>query len=246
MNVFGAYARYYDLLYKDKDYQGEVDYISARIRDYGPETKTCLELGCGTGRHAELLGQKGFSLVGVDQSEAMIMQARERCPNIEFHSADLRNVRLERTFDSVLALFHVVSYQTANDDLAQAFRTVDLHLNRGGIFVFDCWYGPAVLHQRPESRIKRLGDGDVRITRIAEPEMLTEKNMVQVNYEILIKDGNRCEELQETHSMRYLFQPEVELLLAQHHMKLLHAEEWMSGKSPGSDTWGVVYIAMAE
>jgi SAM-dependent methyltransferase len=246
VSVFGSYARYYDLLYRDKDYKGEVDYVTSLIRKYAPEAKSCLELGSGTGRHAELLSEQGFETVGVDQSAAMVEQAQARCPQLQFHCGDLRKFQLGKTFDTVMALFHVVSYQTENKDLQEAFRTVDLHLKRGGIFLFDCWHGPAVLHQRPEVRVKRLEADGVRITRIAEPEIFTEKNLVSVNYNILINEGSSWNELSEVHNMRYLFRPEVELLLEQHNMRLIRAEEWMSGRAPDSNTWGVVYVAVAE
>ena len=42
--VFDAYARYYDLLYRDKDYVGEAEYVAAHIRKQAPQAKRILEL----------------------------------------------------------------------------------------------------------------------------------------------------------------------------------------------------------
>ena len=50
------------------------------------------------------------------------------------------------------------------------------------------------------------------------------------------------EELRETHHMRYLFRPELELLLAEAEMRVIEAAEWMTGRPAGFDTWGVCFV----
>ena len=58
MKVFEEYSKYYDLLYQDKDYEGEVEYIIDLIEKYAPKTASVLELGCGTGKHAKFITTK--------------------------------------------------------------------------------------------------------------------------------------------------------------------------------------------
>ena len=76
MKVFGNYSRYYNLLYKDKDYKGEAGFIHDLIQKYSPGAKSILDLGCGTGRHDVLLAEKGYVMTGVDMSEEMLLIAR--------------------------------------------------------------------------------------------------------------------------------------------------------------------------
>jgi SAM-dependent methyltransferase len=248
MSVFANYARYYDLLYKDKDYACEADYVHGLLHRYGNNPKSILELGCGTGKHAMLLAEKGYSVTGVDQSEAMLAKARERKAKsnlpIQFYAGDVRSVRLNQKFDSVISLFHVMSYQITNKDLLDAFETARVHLKPGGIFIFDCWYGPAVLTDRPVVRVKRLEDEAIQVTRIAEPEMHPNENVVDVNYMVFIRDKIKgtVDEVKEQHKMRYLFKPEIELLLQLAGLKTLYAEEWVTSKIPDFDTWGVVFV----
>ena len=157
--VFDAYAAYYDLLYRDKDYAGEAAYVQGLIRRHAPGARHILELGCGTGRHADALTNLGFRVTGVDRSGEMVARARERAvgrQDLQFMEGDLRDFRSGRKYEVVLALFHVMSYQTENADLAAAFTTAAEHLAPGGIFIFDCWYGPGVLTDPPTTRVRRL------------------------------------------------------------------------------------------
>ena len=63
-------------------------------------------------------------------------------------------------FDAALMMFAVLGYQVENDDVLAALRTARRHLEPGGLFIFDVWYGPAVLHQRPSERVKIIPGRD--------------------------------------------------------------------------------------
>lgn len=252
MNIFGNYARYYNLLYLDKDYLGEAEFIHQLLQTHAPSTQSILELGCGTGNHARLLAKEGYDVHGVDFSPEMLQQASDRlsqlpqelASRLAFSQGDIRKIQLNRQFDAIISLFHVISYQTTNEDLQAVFATAKAHLKPGGVFIFDCWYGPAVLSDRPTVRIKRLEDEEISITRIAEPVMYPNQNLVDVNYQVFIKDKQTTavEELQETHKMRYLFKPEIDLLLTNYQLEPIEYREWMTNREPGFDTWGVYFI----
>ena len=251
--VFDTYARYYDLLYRDKDYAGESEYVSAHIRTQAPQAKHILELGCGTGTHAEYLARMGYIVHGVDLSEAMLSLAEKRkatlpsevAMRLSFGPGDVRTVRTGKKYDAVISLFHVISYQTTNDDLAAAFETASAHLQPGGLFLFDFWYGPAVLMQKPDVRVKRLEDEEIKVTRIAEPEMHVNENVVDVNYQVWIeiKESGKVEQVEETHKMRYLFLPELSQLLESRQFEMLETREWLTNNTPGEGSWGVMAVA---
>ncbi len=252
MAVFGNYARYYDLLYHDKDYVGEAQFIHNLIQSQAPAAQTILELGCGTGNHAMLLAKAGYHIHGVDLSQEMLEGAKQRCAQLpqelaaklEFTQGDIRQVRIDRKFDVVLSLFHVISYQTTNADLLAAFETAKIHLKPGGIFIFDVWYGPAVLSEPPSVRIKRLEDELIQVTRIAEPVMYPNENHVDVNYHIFIKtkSDETVNEIEETHTMRYFFKPELEILLDRLGSTILDYGEWLSKNEASKNTWGVYFV----
>lgn len=249
--VFDAYARYYDLLYKDKDYEAEARYIAGMIRQYHPQATSILDLGCGTGKHAEYLARMGFVVHGVDMSETMLACAQQRklslppeiAARLAFSHGDVRLVRTGQAYDVVISLFHVMSYQTANADLQAAMQTAAAHLHAGGLFLFDFWYGPAVLTQKPEVRVRRLEDDAIKVMRIAEPVMHANENVIDVNYTIFIEgraDGD-VRQVHETHRMRYIFMPELEYLCAGRFASL-HCSAWMSDRAPGIDDWAAMAI----
>lgn len=244
LEVFNAYAGYYDLLYKDKDYEAEVSYINDLIKKYRSGAKSILNLGCGTGRHDVSFEKMGYSVCGVDLSATMLAEARKRAipGKLEFFEGDVRTVDLGRKFDVVVSLFHVMSYQTTDNDIFSVFCTAGRHLATGGVFIFDFWHGPGVLNDPPVIRVKRLEDESVRVVRIAEPVMKKGKNVVDVNYQVLTLDKNshQWSELQEIHSMRYFFLQEIEGYLLNAGFSLKDACEWMSDKRLSLGWYGLV------
>ena len=251
MSVFGAYARYYDLLYAAKDYSAEASYVDTLLRRWAPEARTLLELGCGTALHASLLAAKGYEVMGIDRSEEMLAAAEKRLAStpgrVRLARGDIRSVRVEESFDAVISLFHVISYQTSNDDLRDAFATARAHLRPGGVFVFDFWYGPAVLWLKPERRELRLENDEIEVVRHAEPVIHANENVVDVSYRIEVREKGSGEvaRLQETHRMRYLFLPEVADLLHAAGCEMVAAAEWLTGAEPALSTWGVCAVARA-
>jgi hypothetical protein len=59
---FSEYSKYYNLLYKDKDYQSEFGYINRLLNEVLPNAINILELGSGTGIHGLLLNSAGYKV----------------------------------------------------------------------------------------------------------------------------------------------------------------------------------------
>jgi len=248
-NIFDAYTAYYDLLYIDKDYVGESQYVYDLLARQGVAQGSILELGCGTGKHAEHLAGMGFSVHGVDISPTMVETANNQMPEnladqLQFEVGDVRTTRVDKKFDAVISLFHVVSYQTRNEDLAAIFETAKKHLQSGGVFVFDFWHGPGVLSEPPSVRVKRMASSEVDVLRIAEPERRCGDNVVDVNYTVMVsrKDKDGVEHFKENHPMRYLFLPEINYFLNNSGLELVNSYAWMSKYEPDFKDWLAVVV----
>ncbi|MDB9396252.1 class I SAM-dependent DNA methyltransferase [Microcystis aeruginosa] len=245
MTSFGqSVSYYYDLVVGhqgyNKDYVKEVEFIHDVIQNYTTEAQSILDLGCGTGYHAALLAKKGYSVHGVDLSAEMLEQAKTRVENqtmascLSFSQGNVCTIRLDRQFDVVLALFHVVNYQVTNQDLLATFATVKNHLKAGGIFICDVSYGPYVLGEfksRPTASILRLEDNSNgnEVTHISELNFLTHENIVEVTHNLWVtnQENQLLENSRETHPQRYLFKPEVELLADACELTVLDAMPWL-------------------
>ncbi len=115
------------------------------------------------------------------------------------------------------------------------------------MFICDFWYGPAVLIQRPEERIKIVQDGGDRILRVVKPDMNTLENVVNVHYHIIRLRGDRLvEETHEKHTMRYYFKPEIDFLLARAGFRLERFCPFVNlDKKASDDAWSVMAISRA-
>jgi len=241
--VFNAYSRYYDLLYRDKDYVAEAVYVADLLERFDVSGKRILEFGSGTGKHGRLLAKRGYKVTGIERSAEMVAQA-EAAPGFSCQQGDICDVQLGKRFDAVLSLFHVVSYQTTNDAVQAVFARAAEHLEVGGVFVFDVWYSPAVYAQKPEVRVKRMADEAIEITRIAEPALHPNENCVDVNYTIFARDlaNGAVETMIETHPMRHFSLPELDLLAQMSGFAVVGTEEFLTDKRPSEETWGVCFI----
>ena len=249
MNQFGhLYSQYYDLLYSDKNYNEEVLYIHNILHSNGKDINTVLDMGCGTGKHAELLCDLGYTVHGIDRSADMLKIAETRRmgkeDNLSFNLEDIQTLSLGKKFDAVVSLFHVISYQNSNKELIQAMKVAKEHLSENGIFIFDFWYGPAVLTDLPVTKVKRLSSDAIKVTRIAEPTLHPQNNIVDVHYDIFIEDikTQNIIERTELHSMRYFFDQELQILCDQLGFSIEKKFEWLSNKTPDFNSWNVVWV----
>jgi SAM-dependent methyltransferase len=255
MSIFQQYAEVYDACYQDKDYDAEAKFVLQLISRYGSTTQTILDLGCGTGRHTFEFAKEGFNVLGVDSSPQMIAKAKAKAnllpsnilhfPN--FLEADVTCFSCSELWDVAVSLFQVINYHVTNEKLLGAFRSVGNALKPGGLFIFDFWYGPAVLTERPTIRIKHVETSEARIIRLAEPVIDVNRNVVDVNYTLLINEtnSNTLTEIHERHSIRFLFLPEIELLASAAGFEIIETGEWLTSKPLHDHCWSGYAVARA-
>jgi len=120
-----------------------------------------VDLGCGSGRFARRLLDAGHSVVGVDQSPALLALARRRAPEAEFRRASFLDFEFPPCH-AVTALGEVLNYRfdrrNALPALRALFRRARAALRPGGIFAFDL-AGPGTAPSGAPSRGWRAGDG---------------------------------------------------------------------------------------
>jgi SAM-dependent methyltransferase len=253
VTTFERYACYYDLLYNDKDYESEATFVAELISHHAPNGRSILELGCGTGVHALALARRGYSVAGVDMSHEMTAQARLKLSNailpvgihVSFQEGDIRTIRLNETYDAVISLFHVMSYQVTDADVLTALATVERHMKPGGIVIFDYWYSPAVRKDPPTIRVKSAEDDAVHVRRVARPSMQLGGNLVDVHYDITIesKISRSTHQISEHHRMRHFSEDELKRSLRTVGLRPIQSGKWPTAKPGSTSTWSAYLVA---
>jgi SAM-dependent methyltransferase len=252
--LFSSYARYYDTVYREKDYRRECDELESTIlRWSGLVHCRILDAGCGTGTHAQIFGQRGHRVLGVDRSEQMLDVARRKVDSsagaVEFVAGDLTNLDLAQKFDAVTCLFGVISYQLENEEVASTLSSFRRHLDVGGLLMMDFWSGGGVLTEGPSRRkIELLCDDGTRVVRIAKPlgmNFATQTNTTE--YTITHLAGSCViEEFTEKHRVRYFFPQEIRHYVQESGFDVLQlAADWASGGELEKGNWVGVLVARA-
>lgn len=250
--AFHSYGKYYDIIYADKDYEKECDFLEEIFRRYLKiMPKTILDGGCGTGGHAIPLAKRGYEVTGIDLSEEMINIAKEKASkigvNVDFNVMDLCELQLNKKFDVCICMFAVIDYVTDNKDLSKALSNIREHLKNDSLFIFDFWYGPAVLTILPSPRMKVIEKEGVKVIRFAEPRLDAFRHVCEVNYYfIVIKENLVVYEGKEKHVIRFYFPEEIRHHLEEGGFKLLRLCPFLDlNTEPSGKNWNVTAIAQA-
>ncbi|HVN65261.1 MAG TPA: class I SAM-dependent methyltransferase [Methanomicrobiales archaeon] len=247
-----VYSGAYDLIYGDRDYEGEVGLI-VRIFDTYHEGKvsSVLDLGCGTGNYTLPLARRGFEMVGVDRSPGMLKAARAKAKEaglrIGFREGDIRDLDLGRRFDAVQMNGAVLGYQLENRDVLGALGVARRHLEKGGLLLMDYWYGPAVLTQRPGKEVKVMRGEGTQVIRTSSGTLDILRHLCHVHFNLWrIENGRLAAETEEDHTVRYFFPQEMDLFLQVTGFRALRLGSYPAiDRDPDDTTWHAITIARA-
>jgi SAM-dependent methyltransferase len=253
MTFAHLYANEYDDLYAGKSYAGECDLIEEACRRFDLTPKSVLDVGCGTGSHIIELASRGYECVGVDLSPAMLGIATTKSEQaglsnkISFFEGDARGFSVDGTFDLVTMMFAVASYLTTNDDVISAFKNIRRHLQPGGLFICDFWYGPAVLSVRPDERVRVINAGEKKTLRAASTLIDSFNHTADVTFRLWNVSGRTfLGETTEVHRMRYFFPQEFLALLSQCGFEFLSLSEFPLLDAQLTDkSWNAFCVARA-
>ncbi len=161
MEAYTDFARVYDTFMDETPYGEWADFLAEMIEKYGvskpvrekksiePDTEEALksernlvlDLGCGTGTLTELLYEKGYDMMGIDNSEEMLrlaMEKREKSGSeILYLCQDMRQIDLYSTVGTVISVCDSINYLLSDEDIEDTFSLVENYLYPGGIFIFD-------------------------------------------------------------------------------------------------------------
>jgi len=146
-NEYGcSLASIYNNLNDIEKYKKEIDYLNTLIS----EKSRILDIGCGTGIHNYILSSLGHDCVGIDISKQMIEVANaNNKTDARFINVSVEEFTDNKRFDLCISLFNVINHVIEVEKLKTFFERVAQNLNKGGLFVFDCFNSIAVIKSRP-------------------------------------------------------------------------------------------------
>lgn len=143
MEAYVGFAQIYDLLMEDIPYEAWRDSIVGILQEHEIRDGLVAELGCGTGTMTELLAEAGYDMIGIDNAEEMLFEAREKATqrahgqDILYLEQDMRDIELYGTVRAFVSVCDSMNYLLEEKDFTEVFRKVNNYLDKDGIFIFD-------------------------------------------------------------------------------------------------------------
>ncbi|NLO83378.1 MAG: class I SAM-dependent methyltransferase [Clostridiales bacterium] len=203
MEIYNNFAYIYDALMEDVDYPGWVDYIERILKRYGVKPARIVDLACGTGNITILLKERGYHVIGVDQSEDMLSVAKEKAAkkgmDIPFIYQDMRFLELHGPVDAITCICDGINYILSFRDLNMVFRGVYRYLNPNGVFIFDI-----SSYYKLSSILGNniMVETDERISYIWLNYFDRRTSICEMSLSFFIKEGNYYRRFDEIHYQR--------------------------------------------
>jgi SAM-dependent methyltransferase len=218
------FARFYDVIYAQLR-TIDRDFFLRKIRETnGP----VLEIGVGTGRLFVDALNAGADIYGVDISPTMLEQLKAKLDpkhHCRVERQDARSLRLNRTFDLILAPARVFSHLLEIEDQLRALDSVYDHLNPGCRFIFDVFVpNPEILLHGVDEQLDFDGEyaPGKRVKRVisAKADLIDQINLITMTL-TWDEDGGVKSGTWQT-PMRFFFRYELEHLIRRSKLKLMN------------------------
>lgn len=273
MEAYTDFAEVYDTFMDDTPYEKWADFIVGLIEKYGiskpvrssehgenkvekeeseteallaSERNLILDLGCGTGTLTELLYEKGYDMIGIDNSREMLRIATEKKEKsgseILYLCQDMRDLDLYSTVGTVISVCDSINYLLEDEDIEDTFSLVNNYLYPGGVFIFD--FNTVYKYETV------IGDDTIAENRdncsfIWENYYHSEEHVNEYDLTIFVKEEK--EELfrrfSETHFQRGYTLPEMEQFVKGAGMEVLLSLDADTHEAPGKESERIYIVA---
>ena len=188
--LYKKFAGYYDKIYDKLDHQKEFEFIKwVANKHNGSESNMLLDIACGTGRHANLL-KNDFEITGVDINKEMLDIAREKVPDVEFITGDMKKLNLGRNFGAIICMYSAINYNLTFEELKLTLTNFYNHLNKSGVLIFDMGINKENWIEGNVS-VDTVVDKGLKLARISKAHL--ENGVLNSNFIFLIKDNGKID-----------------------------------------------------
>ena len=209
--LYKKFAKYYDLVYKNKDYKKEATFIERLIKKNHVKGKELLDVGCGTGRYTEVFKKKGFAVTGLDISNEMLSIARKKIKGAKFVQGNMQTFKLRKKFDVIICLFSTMHYNQNHKQLEKTIKNFYYNLKHGGLIVFDMGFNKERFKPNYTDVVtQKLNDGS--LIRIGNSQFAG-KNAAKINFVYVLIKGKDIRTFNEVHNLGIFETPKVKRMM---------------------------------
>lgn len=242
MDSYLGFSTIYDELIKeDINYEEIADFILKESRG----TKGYLDLGCGTGILASLLGKHFDETYLVDQSSDMLTLAEEKLSVLgirhQSFAISMSAFNFGRTFSLITSSIDAVNYLLEDEEVEALFERVYGHLAEDGVFIFDI--------NSPYKLRHILGNHDFVYTKedLAYTwENFLEDDVLEMYLNFFIKKGVLYERVEEVHYERVHTQEKILFLLRKAGFKEVRTCDAYGNEPVGKETERITFVVRKE
>lgn len=234
-------------MFDDARFELAQAHLDDLIRLAGVTSGRVLDLGCGPGRYALPLAERGFEVCAVDTSPALLDQLKARQASlpaeaqsrIEVVEADMRHFERPEHFDWVMIMWSTFGYFEDEADHGQVLDQVYQNLASGGRLMIDLVGLETLCRTLEPVHLTELDDGRLLIER-----PLLVDDLTRLDNEWLLIDGEQVQRASFSH--RVWSAGEMTQLLAQHGFKVLGVYGDYQGEPYELDAERMLFVAERE
>jgi SAM-dependent methyltransferase len=168
----------------------EVSFIKEALN--APPDGQLLDIGCGYGRHAIELGQRGLRVTGIDLSLPLLIRAADesqrRSLSVNFVHADMREMAFDGQFDGAYCMLTTFGYFDEETNLKVA-ASICRALKPGGRFLLDTVNRDYLVGDLP-TRVWWEGDGCVVLEEV---DFNYHTSRMAIRRSVVFQDGRQLE-----------------------------------------------------
>lgn len=242
---YNIFARYYDDLTKNINYQDLAEYFHIIIKKYeGKENGILLDLACGTGNVSEEMSRLGYDVIGVDNSEEMLNRAFEKKYdsglNVQYICQDMRKLDMFGTIDVTICVLDSINHLDSLEDITQIFSRVSLFSEPNGLFIFDV--NTKYKHEKVLANNIFIYETD-DIYCVWENSYQKETNEVKINLEFFERNGNIYKRYSENFSEKAYDIADLDKALLDNKFEILAHYDGFSLNLPNNKSERIVFVA---
>lgn len=211
-----------------------------------------LELGCGTGRVAIALANKGINVTGIDLSPQMLDVFKKKIgakDRITILQGDMSDFSIDKKFGMIISPFRAFQSLTRDDDIINSLHCIHNHLSDNGIFIINVFKPNKVLDEswcyteKIQWERRDESTGNYVIKKHYGDKIDTDNQIIYPHfiYEVTGKNGT-TECYTEDLNLKYYYENQLEDVLMNTGFKIIERYGWYDKRSVEEANRELIFI----